>query len=97
MNNRELLFNLVKKLDSGEIVLTKAIDRVDYKTQFENSSVLDIFLTDKVSGERIYIGRGFSEDCPNDCYIKLVERRDDYLSVNDKFKENFYKEKGVKC
>ena len=88
MNNKELLFNLIKKLDSGELILTNEDEKY--------TSTDDLFLKDKNTGEKVYIGRVEEEDCSDDACVIVI--KDYEMNKNDKFKENFYQEKGLdKC
>ncbi|RHZ37493.1 hypothetical protein [endosymbiont GvMRE of Glomus versiforme] len=75
MENKELLFNLVKKLESGDISFEKHGN--------------EYFFYQKGSNIPVKIGEIKFEEVNYNGYEK-----EDW---NTKFKDNFYKEKGVKC
>jgi hypothetical protein len=85
MNNKELLFNLIKKLESGEIGFFSKMIPNPART------LIAYCLKNKQNGEEIYLS---SEVFGINRYEEY-EYREEY---NKEFKENFYQEKGLdKC
>lgn len=91
-SNKELLFNLIKKLESGELNIYIGEDWNDWdKSKGEAGG---LYLEDTKTKEKIYLVSTWTQQ--NDFYCERVG--EEWKKVNDKFKENFYKEKGLdKC
>lgn len=87
MENKELLLHLVKKLESGELVLANEDEKY--------VATEDLFLKDKNSGQKVYIGTVETDANESSCWAGIEEYKE---GKNEEFKENFYQEKGLdKC
>ena len=83
MNNKELLFNLIKKIDSGEIKV-----KIDISNHF-----VEVGLIEDKSKEKIDLVYFVNQN--NSQEISVLSYGNNW---NKEFKENFYKEKGLdKC
>jgi len=83
MTNKELLFNLIKKLESGEIKV-----KIDISNRF-----VEVGLIEDKSKEKIDLVYSINQN--NSQEISVLSYGNNW---NKEFKENFYKEKGLdKC
>ncbi len=89
METKELLFNLIKKLESGELNIYIGEDWNDWDKNKGEAGGL--YLEDVNTKEKIYLVSNWTQQ--NDFYCERVKK--EWEKVNDKFKENFYKEKDL--
>jgi hypothetical protein len=84
MENRELLFNLIKKIESGEII---------YGISISDDGATNHLLVDKNTSQEVAIWTT-TEDAESEDRAVFEYRGE----LNREFKENFYKEKWLdKC
>jgi len=92
MNNQELLFNLIKKLESGEIGFSLVNNLDADKVEFCLTLNLGVDKNGAKLVKRIKVG----EEIPRNMLgVRSCPYKEEW---NKEFKENFYKEKGLdKC